>query len=315
MIPNRDKSIAYEVLITIMVIGLIRIATLMGGDERITEDDPRFNCHTMGNLICGNPHSHPGEDGMYYLPPGPADEAVATGEVIATTTPTTVSTLPGGSDAPSHPKLGWFRSGWDYQYPTGIRFAQTYVHACSSALPHRLSMMNGNAAFVYVETQEPIEDTISGALDECWLNIIRQLPSGAVFAPIAEANGWWTPYNGTVEQVRQAYERIAMLDGGKHVMCGSFTVMSGANAYLAAVKPYVQRACPSHYTKGGSSGATIAAQARAHGASAGLVTILAQTGTEGADKRAFIENLMANVGSLRAVIYFDTSRWEGDWTR
>jgi len=278
---------------------------------RITEDDDRWDCKRMGNRICG--------------------------EVIATTTPPTVSTLPstttttvvvpvtttttielGSPDdevyPPVHAKLGWFRSGWNYQYPNGIAYAQTYVGVCSGSIGHRISKMGTNPRFVYVETPgEVIERTIDGSLDQCWMDTIAALPSNAVFAPIAEANGWWTPYNGSVEQVRQAYERISMLDGGKHKMCGSFTIMGGSAAYLQAVAPYVDYACPSHYTKGGSSGATIASQARAHCATAGLPCILAQTGTEGGNVREFIDDLMSNVGSLRAVIYFDYSKWEGDW--
>jgi hypothetical protein len=193
---------------------------------------------------------------------------------------------------------------------------QTYVNVDSPYVWHRIGQMYGNPAFVYVETTGwPIEDTISGALDAEWAAVIASIPSNAIFAPIAESNGYWTTYNGTVEQVRQAYARIDAIDGGRHRICGSFTIMSGSNAYLQAVRPYVDLACPSHYdTNGTVSAATIAAQARNHAASAGLPLILAQTGTTRTDKVGWTQDLGAALGST-VYMYFDQHQYafSGGW--
>ena len=181
---------------------------------------------------------------------------------------------------------------------------------------HRLSQMYGNASFVYVETTGyPIEDTIDGTLDDLWLARIAEIPAGTIFAPIAEANGTWVTYHGTVEEVRQAYERINDLDAGRHRICGSFTVMSGSAAYLQAVAPYVDLACPSAYdTKGTRTGSQIAASAQAHAASAGLPLILAQTGTVRDDKVAWTLELADALGSTVAM-YFDQHQYAfvGGW--
>ena len=193
---------------------------------------------------------------------------------------------------------------------------QTYVNVDSPYVWHRIGQMYGNSAFVYVETTGwTIEDTINGSLDAEWAAVIASIPNGAIFAPIAEANGYWVTYNGTVEQVRQAYERINSIDAGRHRICGSFTIMNGSAAYLQAVRPYVDLACPSHYdTNGTVSAATIASQARNHAASAGLPLILAQTGTSRTNKLDWTLDLADAMGST-ITIYFDQHQYafEGGW--
>jgi len=197
-----------------------------------------------------------------------------------------------------------------------LRYAQTYVNVDSPYVWHRLAYMGSNQPFIYVETTGwSIEDTISGALDDEWLAVMATIPSNAVFAPIAEANGTWVTYHGSVEQVRQAYARIAGLYTGNK-MCGSFTIMGGSAAYLQAVAPYVDLACPSHYTNGGLSASSVANSARNHAASAGLPLILAQTGTKGTDayKTQWIVDLGKNLGSV-PVIYFNQHGYaiDGGW--
>ncbi len=185
-----------------------------------------------------------------------------------------------------------------------------------SALGHRLSQMCGNSAFVYVNgSGYTIEQVIDGSLDEQWLYLLDQLPANAIFAPLAEMNGGWVDYHGTIEQAAAAYAHLSELDAGRHTVCGSFTVMANSDAYLQAVAPYVDLACPSVYDNDGThSPASVAAVARAHAASAGLPLILAQTGTVRENKPEWTLELTAELGNTVA-IYFDNGRYafENGW--
>ena len=181
--------------------------------------------------------------------------------------------------------------------------AQTYVNVDSLYLAHRLGQMNGKPCFVYVETTGyDIEATLSGSLDDEWATIMAQIPDRCYFGPIAEADGKWTTYHGTVAEVEAAYARIASMYTGTR-MCGSFTVRKG-EAYLAAVAPYVDIACPSHYDSDGTlSALDLAAQANAHAASAGLPLILAQFATIQAEKVEYAVTVADHVNGI--AIYFN----------
>ena len=230
------------------------------------------------------------------------------------TTTTTVVTVPTTMPQVTRPtNLGLFTPGWDSRSPSWVAMAQTYVNVDSLYLWHRISQMNGRPCFVYVETTGySIVDTIDGTLDAAWSDIISQVPSYCYFAPIAEMNGTWTTYHGTPWQAGQAYARISRLYPGSK-MCGSFSIMRGSAAYLAEVAPYVDVACPSHYDMNGSlSGATVARQAEAHAASAGLPLILAQTGTVQADKVGWAIEVANATRAI--VIYFDQHAFAtGGW--
>ncbi len=329
--------------------------------ETIMEDDPRWDCETMGNLICGpippvttsttvapEPYSGPDsatsttlattpttlQDDDQTSPPDEADwtppttlpwAEVTTTTVPPTTTtttlapvPTTTTTLP-PAPAPTVPRrpsnLGAFLQGWNTP-ATDLPMQQTYVRVCGSYIEHRISQMRGNAAFVYVETPgNSLQDTIDGTLDACWRDVIARIPSGAIFAPLAEANGTWVDwYTGSAAEYGQAMAHVAALDGGRHVMCSSLTIMGGSRAYLAAAAPYVQRACPSHYTWSGASAATLGAQARSHAASAGLPLIWAQGGTlvgTAAEKAQWAVDA-ANAVAPSIFIYFNANGWAID---
>lgn len=230
----------------------------------------------------------------------------AEGQVIAEPTTTTVYEQPRPSN------LGLFTPGWDSVSPSWVAMAQTYVGVEVNYLYHRIGQMNGRPCFVYVENSGyPIESILDGSLDAAWQATIDSIPSTCWFAPIAEANGNWTSYHGSVEQVRQAYERIAGMYSGSR-MCGSFTIMRGSAAYLDAVRPYVDYACPSHYTWSGASATTMGQQVRNH--ANGLPFIWAQGGTSVGDKKAWAFEA-ANAVAPNIFIYFDAGEFanEGGW--
>lgn len=257
-------------------------------------------------------------------------EPTTTTTTVAPTTtttvpPTTTTTLPPGPPAkPSN--LGVFLPGWDTVWPANSGWCQTYVGlpqgepgAFWSAVSHRVSQCNGNPMMVYVnghtdDYSGTIEATLDGTNDAAWEYVISQIPSNVVFAPIAEANGNWVSYNGTVEQVRQVYAKLSAMDNGRHQMCGSFTIMPGSQTYMNAVAPYVDFACPSHYTWSAASATTLGNQAKAHAANAGLPLIWAQgglnSGTEAQKTAWAIE--AANAVAPAPFIYFNSGVWAID---
>lgn len=217
--------------------------------------------------------------------------------------------------------LGVFSPGWTTYSPSNVDYQQTYVHPCPQEngwhpLTHRLADMDGNEPFVYINGSGfSINDVLSGALDECYRTVLSLVPDGVIVAPLAEMNGNWTDYAGTPLQAIAAYERIRSLDPGDHVWCGSFTIGTfggvSADEYLQAVAPYVDYACPSHYDNSNvvRSGEVVALAASAHGASANLPVIVAQTATDSVNKVEWLLDLLheaESVGNIDGVIYFNS---------
>ncbi len=239
-----------------------------------------------------------------------------------TVPPTTTTTLPAPPARPSN--LGLFTPGWDTNSPWWVAMAQTYVGypqgepgAFWSAISHRVGQMNGAPCFVYVNGHGDgltIDKIIDGTFDAEWAYLLDIMPSHCIFAPIAEANGNWVSYEGTVQQVTQAYAKLSAMDAGRHTMCGSFTIMPGSQSYINAVAPYVDYACPSHYTWSGGSATTLGNQAKAHAANAGLPLIWAQGGTSSGDKVAWAIEA-ANAVAPAKFIYFDAGEFavDGGW--